>query len=65
MELEYLENLINFTVSTEKGFLFSQLRENAANCPNVNSQAVLFLTEQHFRSSVPKGLDLMRECFNG
>ena len=44
MELKDFEDLIDFTISTEQWFLLSQLSENASNCPNIHSQAVLFLT---------------------
>jgi hypothetical protein len=65
VELEYLENLIDFAIPTEERFLFSQLCEDAANCPDINSQTVLLLSEQNFGGSVPEGLDLMREGFDG
>ena len=65
MKLEYLEDLIDFTVSAEERLLFSQFSEDTANCPDVNSQAVLFLSKQDFGSSVPECLDLMRQSFDG
>ena len=64
MELENLENLINFTVTAKERFFLNQLSENATNCPNIDTQAVLLLSKQHFRCSVPKGLDLMGKSFD-
>ena len=59
MELENLENLIDFTVPVEHGFLFNEFCENAAHSPNVNTQTVLLLSEKNLRSSVPKRLNLV------
>ena len=57
MELEYLEDLIDFAVSAEEGFLLSQLGKDAADGPDVNSKAVLLLPEQNFGGPVPKGFN--------
>lgn len=65
MELEYFEYLIDFTVATKESPLLDELGKNTANCPYVNSQTVLFLPQQNFRSAVPQGLNLMRQCFDG
>lgn len=65
MELENLEDLIDLTISTEERLFLSQLSENAAYCPDVNSKAVLFLTKQNFGGTIPESLNLMSECFNG
>ena len=65
MELENLENLVNLTVSTEKGLFLYQFSEDTANCPNINSKTVLFLSKQNFRSTIPESLNLMSEGFNG
>ena len=65
MELEYLEDLINLTISTEERLLFCQLSKDAAHCPDVHSQTVLFLSKQDFWCSVPEGFDLMRKSFDG
>ena len=65
MELEYLEDLINLTISAEERLLFCQLSKNAANCPDVNSKTVLFLSKQNLWGSVPEGFDLMRKSFDG
>ena len=43
VELENLEDLIDFAISTEKWFFFDELGEDASDCPNINSQAILFL----------------------
>jgi len=65
MELENLEDLVDFTISTEERFLLRQFGKNAANCPDVNSEAVLFLSEQNFGCSVPQGFDFVGEGFDG
>lgn len=43
MELEDLENLVDFGVTVKHGLLFDQFSENASNCPNIHTQTVLFL----------------------
>ena len=65
MELEDFENLVNFAVSIEHGFLFNQLSKDAADCPNINTKAILLLTQQNFWSSIPQSLDFMGKCFDG
>ena len=65
VELEYLEDLIDFAVSAEEGFLLSQLGKDAADGPDVNSQAVLLLPEQNFGGPVPKGFNFMGKGFDG
>ena len=63
--MEYLEDLIDFTVSAEEGLLLGQLGKDAANGPDVNSQAVLLLPEQNFGGPVPKGFNFMSKSFDG
>ena len=65
MELENLENLIDFTVSTEHRLLFHELSEDASDCPAIHTQTVLLLPEEDLRSSVPKSLNLMGESLDG
>ena len=65
MELENLENLIDFTVSTEHRLLFHELSEDASDCPDIYTQAVLLLPEENLRSSIPKSLNLMSESLDG
>lgn len=65
VELEDLEYLIDFAVSAEKRLLFSQFSEDASHSPDINSQAVLFLSQEDFRGTIPKGLDLMGEGLDG
>lgn len=65
MELENLEDLIDFTVSTEHRLLFHQLSKDAADCPDIYTQTVLLLPEENLRSSVPKSLNLMSESLDG
>lgn len=65
VELENLENLVDFTIAAEEGLLFDQFCEDAANCPNIHSQTVLFLSQKHLRRPVPKSLDLVSEGLDG
>ena len=65
MELENLEDLIDLAVSTEERFLFSELGEDAANSPDINSETILFLSEQNFGCSIPECLNLMSESLDG
>lgn len=65
MELENLEDLIDFTVSTEHRLLFHELSEDASDCPDIYTQAVLLLPEENLRSSIPKSLNLMSESLDG
>jgi hypothetical protein len=44
VQLEDLENLVDFRVPHEKRFLFNHLVENAAHRPGVYTQSILFLT---------------------
>lgn len=64
MELEYFEYLVNLTVTTEQRFFLSQLGKNTTNSPNVHSQTILLLAQQYFRSSVPKGFNLVGQGFD-
>lgn len=64
LNLENLENLVDFWISSEKSFSLSHLSENATNGPNINRCWVLFLTEKNFRSSVPKGNYFMSISFH-
>jgi hypothetical protein len=65
VELENLEDLIDFTVSTEHRLLFHELSEDASDCPDIYTQAVLLLPKENLGSSVPKSLNLMSESLNG
>lgn len=65
MELEDLEDLVNLRISTEKRFLLHKLSEDAANGPDVHSQTVLLLSQQHFRCAVPESLDFVSERLDG
>lgn len=53
MELEDFENLIDLAITAEEGLFLCKLGEDASDSPDVNSQAVLLLSEKHFRGSVP------------
>jgi hypothetical protein len=57
VKLEYFEYLIDFAIAAEKWSFLDKLSEDAADCPNINAQAVLTLPEKHLGSTVPK-------CFN-
>ena len=65
MELENFENLIDLAITTEERFLFSKLGKNASNSPDIHSQAVLLLSEQYLRSTIPKSFNLVSKCFDG
>lgn len=65
MELENLEDLVDFTIPTEKRLLFSQFSEDASHSPDIHSKTVLFLPEKHLGSTVPQGLDLVSESLYG
>ena len=65
MELENLEDLIDFTVSTEHRLLFHELSEDASDCPDIYTQAVLLLPKENLGCSVPKSLNLMGESLDG
>lgn len=65
MELEDLEDLVNLRISTEKGLLLHKLSEDAANGPDVDSQTVLLLSQQHFRCTVPESFDFVSERLDG
>lgn len=62
--LEYLEDLINFTVSHKEGLLLSHLRKDASGRPQVDTQRVMLLTQQNFRASIPQGNHLMGISLN-
>ena len=64
MELEDLEDLINFTITTEKRFLLDELGKNASNCPDIHSKTILFLAKEHLWRPVPQSLNLMGQSFN-
>lgn len=64
MELEYFEDLIDLRIAIEHWLLFNQLCENTTDCPDVNTEAVLFLAQQHFRCSVPQCLNFVSESLN-
>ena len=57
--LEYFEDLVDFTVAHEERFLLGHLCKNASSRPEVNSERVVFLTEENFRAPVPESDDLM------
>jgi hypothetical protein len=65
VELEDFEDLVDLAVATEKRLLFSELGEDAADSPDIDSQTILLLPEQHLGGPVPEGLDLMREGLDG
>lgn len=65
MILEDFEDLIDLTVPTEKRFLLNELSEDASDSPNIDSQAVLALSQQDLRGSIPQGLDLMGKGLDG
>ena len=52
-------NLIS--VAQEKGLSGEAFDKNAAYCPYIYGTGIQRLPEENFRSSVPKGFDLMRE----
>ncbi len=64
MELENLKNLINFTISVKHRLLLYEFCENATDCPDIHAQAVLLLSEENLRSSVPKRLNLVGQCLD-
>ena len=61
MELEDLEDLIDLRVTHEQRLLLHQLSKDATDGPHVDAERVLALAEKDLRSSVPKGLDLVRK----
>ena len=65
VELEDLEDLVDFRIAIKEGSFLDEFGENAAYCPNIHSKTVLFLAKQHLRSSIPEGLDLMSEGLDG
>ena len=65
VELEYLEDLVDFAVSAEERFLLGELGKDAADGPDVNSQAVLLLSEQNFGGPVPESFNFVGEGFDG
>lgn len=65
MELEDLEDLIDLAVPAEERLFLYQLGEDAPDCPNIHTQAVLPLPEQHLRRAVPECLNLMSKGLDG
>ena len=65
MELEDLEDLVDFRVSVEERPLLNHFCEYAANSPDIHTQTVLFLSQKHFGSPVPKRLDFMSKSLDG
>ena len=59
MELEDLEDLINLRVTHKERSFLDEFSEDAADCPHVDAQGVLLLTQKDFWSSVPKSLNFM------
>jgi hypothetical protein len=57
--------LINLTVTSENRLLIDKLSKNASNCPDIDTETILFLAEQNLRGSIPKGLNLMCESPDG
>lgn len=64
VELEDFEDLIDFGVSHEEGFLFDHFSEDASCGPHINSKRVLLLPHQNFWRSVPESFDFVSESFN-
>ena len=64
MELEDLENLIDFRIAHKQCSFLNHFMENTTETPNVNSQAVCLLSEKNLRGSIPKSLNFMGEGFN-
>ena len=62
--LEYLEDLINFTVAHEEWLLLSHFCKNTSGRPQVHTQRVMLLTQQNFRASIPQGNHLMGISLN-
>lgn len=65
MELKDFENLVYFWVPIEHRFLFNKFSKNASDCPDINSQTVLFLSKKNLWGSVPKGFYFMSERLDG
>ena len=65
MELENLKDLVDLAVSAEERLLLGQFSEDAADCPDVNSQTVLLLAQQNFGGTVPEGFDFVSEGLDG
>jgi hypothetical protein len=64
MKSKNLKDLINFRVSHKQWLLFDHLCKNATNRPDINTKRVLLLSQEDFRSSVPKGFDFMGQSTN-
>lgn len=65
MVLKDFEDLIDFTITTEERFLFDEFSEDTSDSPNIHSQAVLPLSQQHLRGPIPQRLDLMGQRLDG
>ena len=65
MELEDLEDLVDFAISTKQCFFLDQLSKDTTDRPNVNSQTVLFLTQQYLWSTIPQSFNFMSEGLDG
>lgn len=65
MELEDFEDLVDLAVAAEERLLLDQLSEDAADRPDVHSQAVLALAQQHLRRAVPKSFNFVCQCLDG
>ena len=57
--LEYLEYLVDFGVACEERPSLYQLRENAADGPDVDGEALVLGSEQDFWGAVPEGLNFV------
>lgn len=65
MELENLEDLVDFAIPAEERLLLYQFGEDASDCPDIHPKTVLPLAQQHLRRAVPKRLNLMSEGLDG
>lgn len=64
MKMEYFEDLVDLTVSTEERLLFNELGKDAADCPYIHTQTILPLPQKYLWRSIPQSLNLMRECLD-
>lgn len=63
-DLENLEDLINFRVTSEEGHAADHFSEDATNRPDVDGCRVALAAEENLRRTVPQGDDFVSICAN-
>ena len=61
-DLENLEDLINFRVTSEKGHAADHFGEDATNRPDIDGCRVALAAEEDLRRTVPEGDDFVSVC---